>query len=708
MIIRIGGGYAGFSEYLRTGRKQGRNQSRDQLDERVVLTGSLDLFERCVDSAAKSGDRYLHIVLSFKEDHLDSAAQRAIVEEFRRFTFCAYQQDEYLMYAESHMPRIKSYLDETTGELIERKPHVHVGIPLVNVVTGGSLNPFGLVRHNTEYVDDFQEYVNYKYGLASPKDHARSTVFDASSVLARHTGQESRDAGRRLKDELAELVRAGAFPSFEAFVCHVEQLGQTRHLYPGRAREFLHVQIPGHQKGINLSQPMFQRGFLELHPAHRKQLVTNTADAHAYRVAEPLAAEAWEAISFHEWPAMAHWHDLRAREVRYLNSGNRKRWAAYQAADPVQRRVLLQQLQQDRTARVDRCRRAMQAGTGSELLPDPPDRGGWPALPSPLSAAATGRRADHAVSQRAQDARERRERQRLLDDDKLQALQDRVDACALLASLSHSHGLLCQKYRPEQLPGQGWRIVCGPHRLTLLEFLLREMRMPADSVHGVLLDAERHQKTTILQPLQAPDPVCWKQFRAWHQERSAAGSLPSPLGWSEAEADEVHAGLAVYRDFLVEQARTEDTASLVELRRMGAGMPVEGLEATWLTISAADDGTGQTGVVEGRGLRADVQRTGAVAYSTHGRDVLVDAHTSLHVLDLDPACLEVGLRMACQRFGPVLRLEGHADSLHLAVEAVSRSGLSVTFTAPELNAALQNAAFTETEPDENRGPRPGV
>jgi hypothetical protein len=105
MIIRIGGGYAGFSGYLRTGRKQGRNQSRDQLDERVVLTGSLDLFERCVDSVAKSGDRYLHIVLSFKEDHLDSAAQRAIVEEFRRFTFCAYQQDEYLMYAESHMPR---------------------------------------------------------------------------------------------------------------------------------------------------------------------------------------------------------------------------------------------------------------------------------------------------------------------------------------------------------------------------------------------------------------------------------------------------------------------------------------------------------------------------------------------------------------------------------------------------------------------------
>lgn len=700
MIIRIAGGQDGFSEYLRTGSKQGRNHSRDQLDERVVLKGSLDLFDRCINSAPKSGDRYLHIVLSFKEDHLDSAVQGAIVEEFRRFTFCAYQQDEYLMYAESHMPRIKSHLHETTGEFIERKPHVHVGIPLVNVVTGGSLNPFGFVRHNIEYIDDFQEYVNYKYGLVSPKDCMRDAVFDDSCVLARHTGQESRDPGRRLKNDLARRVRAGAFPSFEAFVHHVEELGQTQHLYPGRAREFLHVRVPGHQKGINLSQPLFQRGFLELRPVQRRQLVTRTKDAHAYGVAEPLAAEEWETISLHEWPAMTHWHDLRAREVRYLNSGDRKRWAAYWSADLDQRRVMLQQLQQNQTARVDRGRRAMQAGTGSELPLDPPDRRGWPASPYPLSTAATGRRADHAVSQRARDAWERRERQRLLDDDKFQALQERVDARALLASLSHSHGLICQKYRPEQLPGQGWRIVCGPHRLTLLEFLLREMRMPADSVHGVLFDAERHQKTTILQPLQAPDPVCWRQFRAWHQARSAARSLPSPLGWSEAEADEVHAGLAVYRDFLVEQARARDTASLVELRRMGAGMPVEALEATRLKISAADDRIGQTGVVDVQGLRADVQRTGAVAYSTHGRDVLVDAHTSLHVLDLDPAWLKAGLRIACQRFGPVLRLEGHADSQRLAVEAVSWSGLSVTFTAPELNAALldDDAAQEEDRP----------
>mgnify|MGYP003621705563 FL=1 len=155
MIIRISGANGGLSEYLKTGRKQDRRRSRDELDERVILKGNLDLFDRCVDSMSTPGERYLHIVLSFKEDYLDISVQRAIVEDFKRFAFAAYNEQEYMLYAESHLPRVKSYINEATGEYVERKPHIHIGQPLTNLMSGQALNPFGLVVRNIEYIDSY-------------------------------------------------------------------------------------------------------------------------------------------------------------------------------------------------------------------------------------------------------------------------------------------------------------------------------------------------------------------------------------------------------------------------------------------------------------------------------------------------------------------------------------------------------------------------
>ncbi|MEM5406275.1 hypothetical protein [Paraburkholderia unamae] len=48
MLIRIKGHVAGVKEYLETGQKQGRELGRDELDERVILAGDLDLVSRSV------------------------------------------------------------------------------------------------------------------------------------------------------------------------------------------------------------------------------------------------------------------------------------------------------------------------------------------------------------------------------------------------------------------------------------------------------------------------------------------------------------------------------------------------------------------------------------------------------------------------------------------------------------------------------------
>ena len=43
MLIRISGGESGIKDYLEDGQKQGRDYSREELDERVILDGDLTL-----------------------------------------------------------------------------------------------------------------------------------------------------------------------------------------------------------------------------------------------------------------------------------------------------------------------------------------------------------------------------------------------------------------------------------------------------------------------------------------------------------------------------------------------------------------------------------------------------------------------------------------------------------------------------------------
>jgi hypothetical protein len=49
MLIRISGAHDGIAEYLITGRKSGRQAKRDQLDERVVLAGDLELTVKIIE-----------------------------------------------------------------------------------------------------------------------------------------------------------------------------------------------------------------------------------------------------------------------------------------------------------------------------------------------------------------------------------------------------------------------------------------------------------------------------------------------------------------------------------------------------------------------------------------------------------------------------------------------------------------------------------
>ena len=69
MLLRAKGRHDGVKEYLEKGRKLGRELERDEMDERVVLAGDLELTDSIIKSidVAPNVDRYLSVTMSFKK-----------------------------------------------------------------------------------------------------------------------------------------------------------------------------------------------------------------------------------------------------------------------------------------------------------------------------------------------------------------------------------------------------------------------------------------------------------------------------------------------------------------------------------------------------------------------------------------------------------------------------------------------------------------
>ncbi|WP_346825108.1 LPD7 domain-containing protein (plasmid) [Ralstonia solanacearum] len=316
MLIRVRGHNDGIKEYLEKGQKHDREFARDEMDERVILAGDLDLTDALIQSIATDAERYLHITLSFKEDELSREVLAEITRDFEAFMFSAFRPGEYNFYAEAHVPKLKSYADRKTGELVERKVHIHVVVPSENLLTGRRLNPFGKVEQQTRFLEAFQEHVNAKYGLASPRDNRRVAFTDASEMLSRYKGDAFDGANRELKAAILDAMLARDIVRYEDFRALLTEFGQTRTRNAGRGSEYENVKPPGAAKGVNLKEYVFSREFVELSAEGKRAAME--ARVHAEYVV-PGVPRATPGV-FRE--ALAEWHTVRAREVKYLNSGS--------------------------------------------------------------------------------------------------------------------------------------------------------------------------------------------------------------------------------------------------------------------------------------------------------------------------------------------------------------------------------------------------
>nr|WP_116895705.1 LPD7 domain-containing protein [Pseudomonas syringae] len=318
MLIRVSGYNTGAQEYLEQGNKSGREFTRDELDHRLIIEGQLSVTRAIYESIPDHGqDRYLTFTLSFKEDTVSPELLTAVTTDFKNFFMHAYKPEEFNLYAEAHLPKMKTVTDRKTGEVIDRKPHIHIIIPRINLLSGNEANPVDIYKNHEKYFEAFQEHINQKYGLSSPRENVRADITDAASVLSRYKGDDFYGKNRQFKQQLVKQVIERGVTSRADFYALVAEHGETRIRNEGKDNEYISVKLPGDAKGTNLKDTIFQDDFIV-----RRELRKPPLEASV--IQERLLA----------WPQ-------RAREIKYVNKATPKFRKQYSQASPEERVRLL-------------------------------------------------------------------------------------------------------------------------------------------------------------------------------------------------------------------------------------------------------------------------------------------------------------------------------------------------------------------------------
>lgn len=325
MLIRVSGYNNGVREYLEEGIKNGRDYTRDELDERVILYGDLELTEMIYQQIPDKGqDRYSTITLSFREDEIPNETLNAITQEFKQFFMYAYKDEEYNFYAEAHLPKLKEVQDKKTGESVERKPHIHIVIPKKNLLSGNAFDPVGSnFGQSLKYIEAFQEYINQKYSLASPRDHVRVDPTSVADVLSRYKGDDFRGKNQNFKKQLVSDVIEKNISTRESFYEYVGSFGETRIRNQGKENEYLAVKLPGDAKFTNLKETIFQDDFIVRREVKKPPLDKKVI--HDRMV---------------DWPQ-------RSKEIKYVSKATPAFRLKYKDASPDEKITLLAQRQVD-------------------------------------------------------------------------------------------------------------------------------------------------------------------------------------------------------------------------------------------------------------------------------------------------------------------------------------------------------------------------
>jgi len=381
--------------------------------------------------------------------------------------------------------------------------------------------------------------------------------------------------------------------------------------------------------------------------------------------------------------------------------------------------------------------------------------------------SATGRQADSLRDQFARDLAEARAARSDTTRSEFQEIKATLDAYRLLTALSHSHGLVVGKYQITKGRDGGDRIQAGSRNLNVSDFLTKEMNLPWSEAAQLMREQYRAQTELdpAHAPRRTPEQGLWSEFQRFRKQYSDAiraewqeqgtreqaqrsaiksafyakrGAVIDNTGMSPAarraavsvarvERIEAEAGLRKqivrerdalkaamrrpltdqYRDFLQEQAQLGHVRALRELRRMQPTHRTDDeRETPGITFRGSRRVRGSEPneiIYSGPVITHHVQENGNVDYQRDGVALMVDEGRTVRMWVHDRDAIEIGLRLAQQKFGPTLTLIGPEEFKMATARAAAEARMNVDFDDEELSSILHaRRAELDAEADDRR------
>jgi hypothetical protein len=325
-----------------------------------------------------------------------------------------------------------------------------------------------------------------------------------------------------------------------------------------------------------------------------------------------------------------------------------------------------------------------------------------------------------------------------------------LDARRLLAHLSKTHGVIPDKYEITQGKDGGDRIKAGSRNLNVSDFLTQEMRLSFTEAAPILRQVYAAQQgRELVEARPSPRRDLWQAFRQaqpdqakqkaaeWetqkkseHERRAAIrndyqaerralqadrsksgaerkaalslvrmGRIAKDMDLREqikAERQQLKGKHNApyqerYRAFLAERANRGDVAALAELRRQRDTTTVPTGPNTIEGVTKKHDD--ERGAHLAQKLAYSIDRAGNVTYYSDlekRRALVIDSGQRVTVATVkDSQAVEAGLRLAVQKFGPGLKIEGSEEFKRHVIEAALKTGLRVEFDSKAMNEELQ-------------------
>lgn len=746
MLNKIRAYHDGIVDYLTNGAKSGRDYHRDELDERVVLAGDLGVTGLIIDSIDSKSNRYQSFVLSFKEDYLDKETLRQITKDFEKFVFSAYQSDEYDFYAEAHLPKIQSYIDKSNGELVDRKPHIHLVVPKTNLLTGQFLDPLGYFNHSAKYIDAFKEYVNYKYNLASPKDNQRLSFTNSSDILSRYKGDLYKGSNKEFRELLLAEVIKRDIKTLNGFSVLLSDYGIVEIGKKGKPDQYFKVKRPSDSKFIRLDDNAFSADFLALPVEEKNKFLTSGK----WSAPKPTLSECETLLQ--------EWHELRAKEAKYINSGSKKKYIAYKALSKEEKISFLndqaeafyQKHQWHDIEGLDTAVQSLEntAPVARPISPKVPDAG-------------TGRTSDSVLGQSGRDTNEMKLQAQAGQLAEINEIKRHLDAKRLLAHLSKSHGVRLESHLVHKGQDGSDRIQCGNRNLNVADFLTKERNLSWKEAESILREVYAAQLAQVpAQPFQSRNEQLSQAYRQWkdteirqrqketisnlRDERDSTisearkqfglkrGQIEGNKGLSKdqqrlqidlAKAQREHAikeardlchaseaaeknrwslkGNRRYMLYLAEVVQKNPElaeAALIELRKQQPDLVDK--ERVGEFIEAEDQNV-QNEIIfrnPSKAMTYEVDYRGHITYQFDGLAVMKDEGRRLKILQAtNPDVIEEALMLAKAKFGNKLTLTGSDEFKRQSVQIAVEKGLGVNFTDPKLQELKHSLEHEKAE-----------